>query len=127
MVPKERRAAETAEQMRKLRRHLKLVLGAEPDLREDTTVLAVMALYGEASPRDGDRPPPRSAQALSAYAVDRIDRILGRRLNGESRWHLENRVWPWMTQHKLLETDATDERWTRTRNLDDMVAAALSA
>ena len=127
MVPKERRAAETAEQVRKLRRHLKLVLGAEPDLREDTTVLALMALYGEASPRHEDRPPPRSAHGLSRYAVERIDRIFGRRLNGESRWHLENRVWPWMAEHKLLEKDAGDERWTRTGNLEELVAEAMTA
>ena len=124
MVPKER---PPAEQVRKLRRHLKLVLGAEPDLREDTTVLALMALYGEASPRDRDRPPRRSAQTLSRYAVERIDRSFGRRLNGESRWHLENRVWPWMAQHKLLEKDTGDEGWTRTGNLDEMVAAAMTA
>ena len=127
MMPKERHAAETTEQLRKVRRHLKLVLGPEPDLREDTTVLTLMALYGETSTKAGDRPPPRSAQGLSRYAIQRIDTIFGRRLNDESRWHIENRVWPWMLAHRLLKRDDRDGQWTRTGNLEEMMIAAITA
>ena len=127
MVPRERHAAETPEQLRKLRRHLKLVLRAEPDIREDTTALALMALHWEPSTRAGDLPPPRSFEALSRYAIERIDRIFGRRLNDEARWHLENRVWPWMVGHDLLEKHADDaDRWTRASNLTEMMLAATT-
>ena len=110
--PTEQRAARTSEAMRRLRRRLKHELGAG-----DTTTLALITVaplsrYGEI------RTP---VSELSNQVIAYIDRLHGRRLTEETRWHLEKKVWPWMHSHKLLDRDETGARWFATQKLAAML------
>ena len=113
MQEAERRAARTTEAMRRVRYRIKHELRATPDLREETTTLALIAVAQLAE----DEEIGAAITDLSTEVITHIEQHHGRRLTEETREHLEKKVWPWMQSLKLVERDETNSRWIGTPKL----------